>query len=126
MGESKVVDEVAVEKGLDSKDNRMGSTAFEPDVSPQVLFARGDRNKPSARLEDDPGLLCIDVNWTDTTGRTHQCVKNMTNFRVLAHEVLGDRVVTTGVRHVAGDEVLSALRALPEGLFLCSCKFTHG
>ena len=89
-------------------------------MSTQVVLARCDRHEPTSRLEDDPALLCIDVNPTEATDSANQGIKNITNLRGLGHEVFIDRVVTTGVRHVAGDELLSARRALPERpLFLC-------
>src|SRR5881392_3532287 len=92
----------------------MGPRSLEPDMSAQVALARCDRYKPSARLEDDPGFLCIYVNPPEALHRLQQGFKQLANFRTFVCKVLSKVMVTTGMRHVARNEPLSALRTFPE------------
>ena len=88
--ESKVVDKVAVEQRLDPVDSWMISASFQPDVPTEVVFARSDRHEAPAGLEDDPGLLCIDVNWADSTNSPLQRIKDLANLGGLSNKVLID------------------------------------
>ena len=112
------MDEVPVEQIVDSVNEWMSPGSFEPDVPAQVVLTRSDRHEAAARLEDDPGLLCIHVNPPEASDSPRQVLKELANLRAFAFEVFIDCVVTTGMRHIAGDKPLSTYRALPEWQFV--------
>jgi len=78
-----------------------------------MTLAGGDGDKAPTSLKNDPGLLCIYVHRPYAARRSDQCVKQLTNFRILIIKVLFNRMMTAGVRHIAGNESLTARRALP-------------
>jgi hypothetical protein len=120
------MDEVAFEKRIYPVDRRMLSTALEPDVASQMALARGDGHETTAGLEDDPGLLCIHVSSANALDRTREGIEELPDLGVLVREVLVNRVVTAGVRHVARDEPLSTGGALPKrSLAVFGCDLAH-
>jgi hypothetical protein len=112
--EAKVMHEIAVEKRIYSVHDWMSSRSLKPDVSSKVAFPWRDGHKSPAGLEDDSGLLCVDVNWPDASRSAHKALKEYSYLRVLVREVFVNRVVTAGVRHVAHNKPLSTHRALPK------------
>jgi hypothetical protein len=91
------VDEVAVEQGVDSVNQRMRSTSLEPDMTAKMAFAGSDCHKPATRLEDDPGLLGIYMNRPDCAHREHQRLKDSADLWTLAFEVFINCVLATGM-----------------------------
>ena len=91
-----------------------------------MVLARSDCDKAAASLEYDPRLLCIYVNGTELADGQQQSLEDVANVRVLPYEVFINRMMTTGMRHVARDKPLSARRAVPEGpLFFSYGWITH-
>ena len=102
------MDEVSAKQRVDSINEWMSSRSFKPDVPAQVAPARSDRDEAAAGLKDDPGLLGIHMNPSEAADGPYQMLKELANLRALAFEVFIDSVVTTGMRHVAGDKPLAA------------------
>src|SRR5262245_6839998 len=81
-----------------------------------MTSARYDRNKTPASLKHNSGLLRVDVHGPNTANGANQDIEDLADLLILIEEMFVNAVPPTGVRHVAGDKSLSALRALPKWL----------
>ena len=119
--QTKVVDEVALEKRVDSEDSWMGPSPLEPDVPTEMILSRSDRYKPAACLEYYPGLLRVYVNRTELADGLLQRLEQIADSWELAHKVFFNRMLPAGMGHVTGDKSLPAARTVPKGPFLFLC-----